>query len=73
MQQVEVMRRGQTFKVIYPWPEEIRKFLVELFHKQGATNNYNCTGMNSLSFWPERVTYDASDDSLIRAEWWGSR
>lgn len=56
--------------VVYPWPENMKQFLTDLWTRQGKTNQSNCSGMSSFSFWPERVTYDASDDSLVDPRMW---
>lgn len=52
--------------VIYPWPSQLHQFLLDLYATQGKTNWRNCSGMSSFCFWPERILYDASDDSLRR-------
>ncbi len=52
-------------ETIFPWPEEMYKFLKDVWHRQGKVSN-TCSGMASFSFWPERVLYDAAQDELVK-------
>lgn len=59
-------------KRIFPWPKEIFDYLGKLWNEQYMVGNckraYGCSGMWSLSLWPERITYDAVNDELLQVQ-----
>lgn len=63
---MQYIHRLDGKKTIYPWPTSLYDFIQQIWKAQGKTNQRNCTGMSSFSFWLERIMYDASNDELVR-------